>query len=77
MEIGCSITIYKNENKLETDNFYKENDSRRVRPNNSAHTNHVLNNIPFGLAARVHKIISIDENTIARLEDLKKSLIKQ
>ena len=44
-------------------------------PYNSAHPKHILHNIPFTLASRIHRIVSKPGDRYPKLEELKKILI--
>jgi len=69
------VRVFKEGDKLETDIFHKESDSRSYVPYYSAHPKHILHNIPFTLARRIHSIVSKPGDRHVKLDELKKVLI--
>ena len=53
-----NITIYKKDDKIETDVFYKKTDNHDYLPFNSCHPRHTKDNIPYILARIVCTIVS-------------------
>ena len=70
------VLVYRDENKVETDIFYKPTDGFSYVPYNSAHPRHTLNNVPYTLANRIVKIVSQENKKEIRLLELKDKLLK-
>ena len=70
------VNIYKDGDKLETDIYHKASDSRSYVPFTSAHPKHILNNIPYTLAKRIHLIVSNPDRRDIQLNELKHTLMK-
>ena len=68
------LIIYKDNNKIETDIYYKETDTKQYLNYNSNHPRHIKNNIPFNLARRIRNIVSDDKIRKIRMEELKEYL---
>ena len=70
------VRIYKEGDRFETDIYHKPTDSRSYVPFTSAHPKHILNNIPFSLARRIHTIVSNPVKIEEQLKELKDILIR-
>ena len=64
------VIVEKINGKLETNLYHKPTDSRSYVPFNSAHPKHILVNIPFSLANRVHRLVSTPDNRDKELKEL-------
>ena len=71
------VLVKNNEEKIETDIFYKETDSKQYLLFNSCHPRLIKINIPFNLAHRLRTIILEEQTLQVRLQELKSFLIKQ
>ena len=65
-----NISIYRKNNKFETDVFYKKTDNHEYLPFKSCHPRHCKDNIPFTLARIVCSIVSEPQVKTQRLEEL-------
>ena len=70
------VCVYKEEDRLETDIYYKPTDSRSYVPFTSAHPKHTSQNIPLTLAKRVNLIVSNPIRKKERLDELKNILLR-
>ena len=71
-----NVTVYKGENNLMCDIFYKETDTKEYLPFNSCHVRHCKINVPYNLCRTVCTIVE-DENILNdRLDEVKNSLLK-
>ena len=71
-----NILLYKSENKIETDIFYKETDTHDYLPYSSSHPRHTKNNVPNTLARMICQIVSDLSVREKRLHELKNWLLK-
>ena len=71
------ILVQKNNNKIETDIYSKETDTKQYLTFNSCHPRHITRNIPYNLARRICTIVSNEEKKILRLKELKQTLINR
>lgn len=71
-----NVLVYKGENSLMTDIFYKETDSKDYLPFNSCHEHHTKINIPFTLSRMICTIVEDESRKETRLTELKFHLIK-
>ena len=71
-----NVTVYKGENNLMCDIFYKETDTKEYLPFNSCHVRHCKINVPYNLCRTVCTIVE-DKNILNdRLDEVKTSLLK-
>ena len=71
-----NITLYKENNSLKTDIFYKKTDSHDYLPFGSCHPRHTKQNIPYTLARMICSIVDDPLRKLYRLEELKFWLLK-
>ena len=71
-----NVSIYKGENRLMCDIFYKETDTKEYLPFNSCHVRHCKINVPYNLCRTVCTIVEDDMILDGRLNELKVSLLK-
>ena len=71
------VLVYKQDNKLNTDIFYKATDTNQYLNFNSCHPKHTKTNIPYSLARRICCIVSDPEMKTKRLNELEIFLLKQ
>ena len=71
-----NVLVYKGENRLLCDVFYKETDTREYLPFDSCHVRHCKINIPYNLCRTVCTIVEDKDILQKRLDELKLSLIK-
>ena len=69
------VTIHNRQ--LHTDIYYKPTDSKQYLLYTSCHPKHTRNSIPYNLARRLKMIVSDENISITRLEELKNYLLKQ
>jgi hypothetical protein len=69
------ITIFKHNNTLQTDIFYKETDAFRYLHFLSHHPRHTKRNVPYVLANRINMLVSTHERKLQRFSDLKSKLL--
>ena len=74
--LDVRLYVNKNSNTLETDIHRKITDSQSYVPFDSGHPRHILKNIPYCLAKRIHSIVSNDDNKMLQLNQLKSILLK-
>ena len=70
-----NVTLYKENNSLKTDIFYKKTDSHDYLPFGSCHPRHTKQNIPYTLARLVCTIVTDPLRKLYRLEELKSWLL--
>ena len=68
------LVIYKTNDKIETDIYYKDTDTKQYLNYHSNHPRHIKNNIPFNLARRIRNIVSNEEVRKMRMLELEKYL---
>ena len=61
---------------METDIYRKETDTQNYIHFHSNHPRHVIKNIPYALAKRIIKIVSLEINRSKQLRELEKQLLK-
>ena len=66
-----NITLYKENNSLKTDVFYKKTDSHDYLPFGSCHPRHTKQNIPYTLARLICTIVDDPLRKLYRLQELK------
>lgn len=66
-----NVIVYKGDEELKCDIFYKETDNREYLHYNSCHPKHTRNNIPFTLAKTICTIVDDRLLCSERLEELK------
>ena len=66
--------ILHEDNSVETDIYYKPTNTHDYLPYDSAHPEHIKNNIPYNLAKRIIVFVSNPDNMITRLEELREFL---
>ena len=70
------VTIYKHNNRLETDIYHKPTDSFNYLPFHSQHPRHVTRNIPYCLARRIIMLVTNPTIRHQRLQNLKNILLE-
>ena len=71
------VLVYKQNNKLNTDIFYKATDTNQYLNFNSCHPKHAKTNIPYSLARRICCIVSDADIKTKRLNELENFLLQQ
>ena len=71
------ILIKKVNNRIETDVYYKNTDSKQYLLFSSCHPKHTKTNIPFNLSKRICTIVSDKNTRDLRLHELKQFLINR
>ena len=71
------VLVYKQNNKLNTDIFYKATDTNQYLNFNSCHPKHTKTNIPYSLARRICCIVSDADIKTKRLNELENFLLQQ
>ena len=69
------VCVYKEDEKIETDVFYKPTDSHNYVSFNSNHPKHIIKNIPYTLARRINNIVSKSERKMMRYDELRNQLL--
>ena len=65
-----NLLVYKDDNRVLTDIFYKDTDTHDYLPHNSCHPRHVSNNIPGNLARMICTIVDDPVRRSYRLQEL-------
>ena len=71
-----NVLLYKENNSLKTDIFYKKTDSHDYLPFGSCHPRHTKQNIPYTLARMICTIVDDPTRKNYRLAELKRWLLK-
>ena len=71
-----NVLLYKENNSLKTDIFYKKTDSHDYLPFGSCHPRHTKQNIPYSLARMICTIVEDPIRKLYRLEELRSWLLK-